>query len=231
MAAPTPLLQTSRLTVSIGQRIFCRDLDLSLHAGERLAILGRNGAGKSTLLSVLAGLRAPQHGEVRLKGASYVELGPRQSALIRGWLPQSRGDAFASTVLETALVGRHPHLDRWGWESEKDARIVRAALAAVDLAALEQRIAERCLGYPVPRPELVDAVLDYLQREYERELVQVHWAPRVNVTARTGWHIDRLLPAVRSALEGWETRVGTGVAASPAVDFDSEQGRDADRTA
>ena len=98
MTAPAPLLQTSRLTVSIGQRIFCRDLDLSLHAGERLAILGRNGAGKSTLLSVLAGLRAPQRGEVRLKGASYIELGPRQSALIRGWLPQSRGDAFASTV-------------------------------------------------------------------------------------------------------------------------------------
>lgn len=139
MAAPAPLLQTSRLTVSIGQRIFCRDLDLSLHAGERLAILGRNGAGKSTLLSVLAGLRAPQHGEVRLKGASYIELGPRQSALIRGWLPQSRGDAFASTVLETALVGRHPHLDRWGWESAKDAQIVRQALTAVDLAEFEQR--------------------------------------------------------------------------------------------
>ena len=139
MTAPVPLLQTRRLTVSIGQRIFCRALNLNLHAGQRLAILGRNGAGKSTLLSVLAGLRAPQHGEVRLKGASYAELGPRQSALIRGWLPQSRGDAFASTVLETALVGRHPHLDRWGWESAKDAQIVRQALVAVDLAEFEQR--------------------------------------------------------------------------------------------
>ena len=103
--------------------------DFKLHAGERLAILGRNGVGKSTLLSVLAGLRAARSGEVLIDGAGYAALGARGSALIRGWLPQVRGDAFASTVLETALVGRHPHLERWGWESERDAQIVRQALA------------------------------------------------------------------------------------------------------
>ena len=137
MAAP--ILAARRLTVGIGDRTFCRDLDLELHAGERLAILGRNGVGKSTLLSVLAGLRAARGGEVLLDGASYAALGARRSALIRGWLPQVRGDAFASTVLETALVGRHPHLERWGWESERDAQIVRQALAAVDLASFEAR--------------------------------------------------------------------------------------------
>ena len=134
-----PLLETRRLSVSIGERVFCRDLDVQLHAGERLAILGRNGAGKSTLLSVLAGLRPPTAGEVRLQGAEYTELGPRGAARLRGWLPQSRHDAFASTVLETALVGRHPHVDRWQWESAQDVRIVREALAAVGLADFEQR--------------------------------------------------------------------------------------------
>ncbi len=139
MRTDLPLLEARKLGVSIGQRTFCRDLDLTLYPGERLAILGRNGAGKSTLLSVLAGLRRPEAGLVRINGTTYADLGARQSALLRGWLPQSRGDAFASTVLETALVGRHPHLDRWGWESAKDAKIVRAALAAVDLADFEQR--------------------------------------------------------------------------------------------
>lgn len=139
MSSNAPLLEARKLTVGIGNRIFCRDLDLTLEAGQRLAILGRNGAGKSTLLSVLAGLRAPQAGEVLISGTGYAELGARKSALIRGWLPQIRGDAFASTVLETALVGRHPHLDRWGWETDKDAKIVRAALAAVDLGSFEQR--------------------------------------------------------------------------------------------
>ena len=139
MSRKTPLLEARQLTVGIGTKTFCRNLDLTLQAGERLAILGRNGAGKSTLLSVLAGLRAPQAGAVLINGASYATLGARKSALIRGWLPQVRGDAFASTVLETAMVGRHPHLDRWGWETEKDAKIVSEALAAVDLASFEQR--------------------------------------------------------------------------------------------
>ncbi|MDR1934914.1 MAG: ABC transporter ATP-binding protein [Candidatus Accumulibacter sp.] len=139
-AAPAaPLLETRRLDVGIGARVFCRELDLELRAGERLAILGRNGAGKSTLLTVLAGLRAPLAGEVRLKGAGYAALAPRQAALARGWLPQARNDAFASTVLETALVGRHPHVDRWGWESKQDAQLVRQALAAVGLADFERR--------------------------------------------------------------------------------------------
>ncbi|MFZ2854561.1 MAG: ABC transporter ATP-binding protein [Rhodocyclaceae bacterium] len=145
-AAPAPLLEVRRLTVSIGGNPVCRDLDLALQPGERLAILGRNGAGKSTLLSVFAGLRAAQGGEVLLNGASYAALGPRRSALIRGWLPQARGDAFASSVLETALVGRHPHLARWDWESADDTRIVREALAAVDLSAFERRDVQTLSG-------------------------------------------------------------------------------------
>ena len=50
----------------------------------------------------------------------------------------------------------------------------------------------------------------YLEREVERDLVQVRWAPRINFTARTGWHVDRLVPALDAALAGWETRVSTG---------------------
>lgn len=139
MSATTPLLELRQLKVGIGDRCFCRDLDLDLRPGECLAILGRNGAGKSTLLSVLAGLRTPDAGEVRIAGKTYAEQGNRQTALVRGWLPQARQDAFAATVLETAMVGRHPHLDRWDWESETDVGIVRAALAAVDMAHMAQR--------------------------------------------------------------------------------------------
>jgi GTP-binding protein len=50
----------------------------------------------------------------------------------------------------------------------------------------------------------------YLDREIDRDLARVAWAPRVNITARTGWHVDRLVPALDAALAGWETRVGTG---------------------
>src|SRR6185503_532938 len=49
----------------------------------------------------------------------------------------------------------------------------------------------------------------YLEREIERDLVQVRWAPRVNLAARTGRHVDKLVPALEQALAGWETRVPT----------------------
>ena len=135
----TALLQASRLTVRIGDREVCRDLELQLQPGERLAILGRNGAGKSTLLSTLAGLPPAQGGEVRLQGRSYGELGPRAAARQRGWMAQTQADAFASSVLETALAGRHPHLGRWEWESAGDAKLARQALQEVGLAGMESR--------------------------------------------------------------------------------------------
>jgi len=133
------ILETRRLSVGIGARQICRDLDLALAAGDRLAVLGRNGAGKSTLLATLAGLRAADGGELRVDGQTYADLGLRAAARLRGWLGQERGDPFAGTVLETVLTGRHPHLSRWSWESPSDARIARAALADMNLVDLEGR--------------------------------------------------------------------------------------------
>jgi len=60
-------------------------------------------------------------------------------ARIRGVLTQHQSDPFPATVLETALVGRHPHLGRWDWESTADRNIARQALAAVGLADFAER--------------------------------------------------------------------------------------------
>jgi len=134
-----PILETAGLGVRIGRREVCHGLDLRIEPGQCLAILGRNGAGKSTLLSTLAGLRPPTDGGVRLRGRTYAELGPRAAALHRGWLGQHRGDHFASSVLETVLAGRHPHLGRWEWESAGDAELAARSLAEVGLAGMESR--------------------------------------------------------------------------------------------
>jgi iron complex transport system ATP-binding protein len=133
------LLEARGLDVAIGERMLVRGLDLELRRGERLGILGRNGAGKSTLLSVLAGLRPPTAGSVRLGGDPYAEISAREAALRRGWLPQVQLDAFDSTVLETALIGRHPHLGRWQWEGRYDAEFARTALEFVGLSGIESR--------------------------------------------------------------------------------------------
>ena len=134
-----PLLEARQLSVAIADRTVIEGLDLSLDAGESLAILGRNGAGKSTLLATLAGLRAPSGGTILFGGDNAAELPPRQAALRRAWLGQFHPDPFDSTVLETALTGRHAHLGRWEWESSRDADIARGALQAVGLAEMEDR--------------------------------------------------------------------------------------------
>jgi len=140
------ILSVRDLTVSIGPHQVCCGLDLDLAPGGRLAILGRNGAGKSTLLATLAGLRDADAGEIRLAGQTYAAHGLQAAARLRGWLGQERGDPFASTVLETVMTGRHPHLGRWSWESGADAEIARAALAATGLAGMETREVQTLSG-------------------------------------------------------------------------------------
>jgi len=49
-----------------------------------------------------------------------------------------------------------------------------------------------------------------LERQIEQDLVQVQWAPRVNISAKTRWHVDRLVRALDLALDSWDTRVPTG---------------------
>lgn len=139
IAVDAPILQAEGLEIGLPGRRLLSGLDLQLFAGEVLVIIGPNGAGKSTLLSVLAGLNPPQAGRVLLAGLPYEVLPGREAALLRGLLLQGQQDHFSSSVLETVLVGRHPHLDRWAWEGEDDARIACAALAELGLAGFEQR--------------------------------------------------------------------------------------------
>ncbi|MDR2241000.1 MAG: ABC transporter ATP-binding protein [Zoogloeaceae bacterium] len=140
------LLRARELNVGIGAVRVADRLDFDLAAGERLVILGRNGAGKTTLLTTLAGLRLPAAGAIELCGQPYAALGPRQAARLRGLLSQGQHDAFQSTVLETALIGRHPHLGRWDWEGREDERLAHTALAAVGLSGLDARAVHTLSG-------------------------------------------------------------------------------------
>lgn len=147
--SPT-LISTAALAVSIGGHRVCDSLDWQVAAGETWAILGKNGAGKSTLLTTLAGLRSQDKGMISI-GAHALPLSAgadpaRALARVRGYLAQHQSDPFASTVMETALVGRHPHLGRWDWESAADRRIAAAALAEVDLAGFAAREVQTLSG-------------------------------------------------------------------------------------
>ncbi len=133
------LLETQNLSVTVAEKSVCGHLNLTIKRGECWGLLGRNGAGKTTLLHTLAGLRAPQMGAVKLQDQLISAMPRRQIAQFVGVLFQHTEDPFPGTVQETALIGRHPYLTAWHWESEEDHRYVRQALAWMDLSDLASR--------------------------------------------------------------------------------------------
>jgi len=141
-----PGLRASQVCVRVGARALVRELSVDFAPGEVVAILGCNGAGKTLTLHTLAGLRPPHAGTVHLDGTSLGTLSRREVALRLGFLAQDLEDAFVTTVLEMVLIGRHPHLALWQWETAEDERIARESLAAVDMGEFAERRTDTLSG-------------------------------------------------------------------------------------
>ena len=134
-----PRLSSLGLEVAVNGHTLVHALSFEALAGEFIAVLGRNGVGKTLTLHTLAGLRAPAAGSVELDGRSLAAWTGRERARRLALLPQTTEDPFPSTVFDTALIGRHPHLPFWQWEGADDLARAQAALAAVGLADLAAR--------------------------------------------------------------------------------------------
>ncbi len=132
-------LEVRGLALAVAGRTLCSGLDFAVDAGECWAVIGPNGAGKTSLLRALAGLAPPAAGEIRYGGDRIETLEARERARRRGVLPQDSNDPFPASVLETVLVGRHPHLARFAWEGAVDIALARDALARFGLAGFEAR--------------------------------------------------------------------------------------------
>lgn len=134
-----PLLSCQALSVSVPDRSLVLNLSFELRRGELLAVLGQNGAGKTLSLLTLSGLREAQSGQVRLGDLELQRVPRRDIARRLALLPQDVEDIFPATVLDTALIGRHPHIDRLRWESAEDHAIAAGALHTMGLSELKDR--------------------------------------------------------------------------------------------
>lgn len=137
--SPVPALTCSDLDIAVPARRLVSDLRLALEPGDFLAVLGRNGAGKTLTLHTLAGLRPPAAGTVRVGDRALHLVGRRRLAAHIALLPQDTDDAFPATVRETVLVGRHPHIAPFGWESATDYQVAGDTLERVGLGEFADR--------------------------------------------------------------------------------------------
>src|SRR5450755_737584 len=179
----------------------------------RVALIGRPNVGKSSLLNKLAGQERALVDEVagttRDPVDELIELGGSvwrfvDTAGIRRRVNQTQGaDYFAALRTERALERAEVAVvlvDASQPLAEQDLRIVSMVIEA-----------GRALVIAYNKWDLVDEDQRlYLDAQIDRQLHTARWAPRVNISAATGWHTDRLVLAIERALAGWETRVQTG---------------------
>jgi len=179
----------------------------------RVALLGRPNVGKSSLLNRLSGenrvLVDSVAGTTRDPVDSLVEVGGEtwrfvDTAGLRRRVSHASGaEYYASLRTAAALDAAEVAvvlLDASEPLSEQDQRVIGMTVEA-----------GRALVLAFNKWDLVDEDRrPQLAKEIDRDLARVAWAPRLNVSALTGRSVDRLAPALRTALQGWETRISTG---------------------
>ena len=183
------------------------------HGPRRVALVGRPNVGKSSLLNRLAGEQRVVVDEVggttRDPVDEKIVLGGREwtfvdTAGIRRRILQSQGaDYYASLRTRAAL-------DR----AEVAVVLLEASetISTQDLKIIDTVLESgRALVLAFNKWDLIDADRRHaLEREIQRDLGHVAWAPRVNLSALTGRHAERLVPAIETALDSWDSRIPTG---------------------
>ncbi|MDJ0385762.1 ribosome biogenesis GTPase Der [Streptomyces sp. G-G2] len=179
----------------------------------RIALIGRPNVGKSSLLNKVA-----KEDRVVVNEMAGTTRDPVDELIVLGGITWK--------FVDTAGIRKKVHLQQGAdyYASLRTAAAVEKAEVAVilidtteNISVQDQRIitmaveAGRAIVIAYNKwDELDEERRYYLEREIETEMQQVAWAPRVNVSALTGRHMDKLVPAIEAALAGWETRVPTG---------------------
>jgi iron complex transport system ATP-binding protein len=134
-----PVLALSGVSVAFGSRPILDGIDLSLDAGERIALVGPNGAGKSTLLRVLSGSLKPGSGSIRLCGDELETVRRKAIARSIAVVPELAQLPFAMTVEEVVALGRLPHEPPLTGSRLSDELAVDAAIERVGAGHLRGR--------------------------------------------------------------------------------------------
>lgn len=149
----------------MGTRRLLQGVDLTLDAGEALALVGMNGAGKSTLLRCITGEWVPTQGSIYIQDQPLNHYSSEDRASWLAVLPQASSLSFPFTVHEVVALGRYPH--RTG--NRRDQEIVQAAAEACDITHLMSKLYTRCSGGEQQRVHLARVLAQIWEPIPDRE--------------------------------------------------------------
>ena len=133
-------LIAGQVSLEVGHRLILEGVEVRIHEGESVAIVGTNGAGKTTLLRLLAGVLVPSSGGLTLRGVPYQRLAARHLASSVAYVPQVRPARVPLTVRDVVLLGRYPHNSPWSvGYGARDFDAVRRALEVTGSTDLAER--------------------------------------------------------------------------------------------
>jgi iron complex transport system ATP-binding protein len=132
-------LEARNLTIGYPDHTVGSGLDVALHTGEVLALLGPNGGGKTTLLKTLLGLLKRKAGEITLGGKPFDNYSIPERARVVAYVPQVHVGTFAYTVETVVLMGRTAHGNLFSRPSAHDRDVAHGALERFGIGRLSER--------------------------------------------------------------------------------------------
>jgi len=132
-------LTIENLSAAYRDRTVLCDVSLAVGSGQVLGLIGPNGAGKTTLLRAISGALVPTAGSIRLGDTNLLRLRATERARRVAVVPQGAHLPEGFTVAEVVLLGRTPHLPRFGGEGAHDREIARQAMVRAAIWELRDR--------------------------------------------------------------------------------------------
>jgi iron complex transport system ATP-binding protein len=133
------LIKAEGLTAKYGERFVLHGLDFSIGRGELVGLLGPNGSGKTTLLHCLSKVLRLHAGQVAMAGRDLSTYTSKELAKVEASVPQRLEISFPFKCVEVVLMGRYPHQQGFGSESEEDLAKATEAMRLTDTLDLAQR--------------------------------------------------------------------------------------------
>lgn len=179
------MIRLDNITFAYNGTAIIAGLSLDVKAGEWLGVIGPNGAGKTTLLKLISGELKTETGSVSVHGKNIHSYSRRETAKLLSVVPQGTTFPFPFSALEVVLMGRHPYIKSFGFETARDREIAKSAMLKTDTWQFRDRSINELSGgerqrvliaralAEEPKILLLDEPTTFLDIKHQQEIMEI----------------------------------------------------------